>query len=91
MKALHVILCVVYIEVRGTRAKCAHEASPVNFHIIIGWYNLKSLKLSRQFMDYFLRYPDTKQKKHKSKRISYALDLFEPALKIATDLHKDII
>ena len=33
-------------------------------HYIIGLLYLKSLKFSRQFMDYFLGYPDIKLKKH---------------------------
>ena len=42
----------------------------LNLRIIIGLYNLKSLKFSRQFIDYFLRYPNIKQtKKHKSKKV----------------------
>ena len=31
--------------------------------ILLFCYNLKSVKFPRQFMDYFLRYPDIKQKK----------------------------
>ena len=44
------------------------------FTLLLVCYNSKSQKFLRQFMDYFLRYPDIKQKKHKSKKVSCALD-----------------
>ena len=43
--------------------------------LLLVCYNLKSLKFSGHFVDYFVRYPDIKQtKKYKSKRVSCELD-----------------
>ena len=59
--------------------------------LLLFCYNLKILKFLRQFMDYFLRYPDIKQTKHRIKKVYCALVFLGIKLKIGEDLYKHII
>ena len=51
--------------------------------LLLVCYNLKSLKFSRQFIDYVQRYPDIKQKKHRSKKVSCTFDFLQFGQKLA--------